>query len=122
MAISTCSVLEKNYNLPPARPVKSKQDGWTGHTLLLLIGNNAPARQINLSATSLQVPIVPSIRFLVGPLSQLFLETVYPIAQKRKENFCLGPEYSSRVSISFSFHTQTGYKIGILSHDPRDLL
>lgn len=53
MAISVCSVVEKSYNLPPASPAKFKQGGWTGHTLLLLTGNNIPANQISLSVTFL---------------------------------------------------------------------
>lgn len=108
MAITPCSVLEKNYSLLPASPAKFKQDGWTGHTLFLLTSNNnAPESQISLSVTFLQLPTVFSIRFLVIYLSQLLLETVCPITQKRKENFLLCPEDSSSLSIRLSFHTQT---------------
>jgi len=61
MAVSACSVFEKDYNLPLASPAKFKQGLWTGHTLLLLTRNNAPASQISLSDTFLELPILLSI-------------------------------------------------------------
>lgn len=73
MAISLCSVLEKNDNLPPASPAKIKQDGQTVHSLLLLTSNNAAASQISLSVAFLQSSEVLFIRFLVTPLSQFVL-------------------------------------------------